>query len=331
MKRFLALLLALVTVFSFVGCNNTEEQPTEPTPTEQQKIDVSVAVLSGPTGMGAAGLMQDAADGKTANNYAFTVASAPDELTGSLLNGEYQIACVPTNLAAVLYNKSNGGFRVAAVNTLGVLYLLANEEVASVADLRGKTIYATNQGSTPEYILRYILAGNNIDPDKDVTIVFDEADTVSAGLASGDITYGMLPEPKITATLAAGVNVKRALNMTEEWKKIDADSDVMQGCIIVNSTFASEHPDAVNAFLDEYKASVQLCADDVDTASALCETHKILPKAAVAKKAYPNCNITYVDGEQMRTSLTAFLQVLYEANPKSVGGKMPGDGFYYAR
>lgn len=342
MKKLLAVLLVLSTLFALVACaggsaptepSAPETEATEPTDaTPAAKVDIDIAVMSGPTGMGAAKLMQDASDGNTANNYNFTVATAPDEVSPSIINGEFEIACIPTNLAANIFNKTSGGIRVAAVNTLGVLYLLTNgEDITSVEDLRGKTVHAVNQGSTPEYILNYVLTESGLVIGEDVTLTFSDADTVSAGLASGDITIGMLPEPKVTATLIANSQVKVALDLTEEWSKLDDTSAVMQGCVVVNSAFAAENPDAVNAFLDEYKASVEYANTNTDEVAALCETHKILPKAAIAKKAYPNCNITYIDGSEMQTKLTAFLTVLYEANAQSVGGALPGEGFYYEK
>ncbi len=337
MKKLIALVLALMMVFALVSCGDTAKDPSENSesvPSETQtKTEMNIAVMSGPTGMGAAKLMDDAAKGEASNDCNFTVASSPDEVTASIINGEFDIACIPTNLAAVLYNKTNGGIKCAAVNTLGVLYILTNgEEITSVADLRGKTVYATNAGSTPEFILDYVLSQNGLDPDKDVDIQFSDADSVSSGLATGEIKIGMLPEPKVTATLAAANgNVKTALDMTSEWEKASEGTTVMQGCIIVNSDFANEHKDALDAFLADYKASCDFALSDVEKASEYCETYGIIPKAAVAKKAYPNCNITYVDGGEMTEKLTAFLQVLYDADAKSVGGKMPDDGFFYKK
>ena len=342
MKKLLALLLALVMVMGLASCakkeqQNSENQPSGSESTENQnqaeKLDINVAVLSGPTGMGAAKLLKDADDKTTANNYNFTVASSPDEVTASIISGEYQIACIPTNLAAVLYRKTSGGIKTAAINTLGVLYILTNGvEVSSVEDLRGKTVYATNQGSAPEYILNYVLTENGLSIGTDVTVEFSDADTVSAGLVSGDIQIAMLPEPKVTATIVSSQGkVSTALNMTEEWEKLGSDTTVTQGCIVVNSQFASEHPGAVNAFLDEYRASVEYTKSDVEAAAALCETYQIIPKAAIAQKAYPNCNITLIEGEEMRTKLKAFLTVLYEADAASVGGSLPDEDFFYER
>ncbi len=340
MKRILALILALVTVLAFASCGRTGDiekdtgsVPSNPTEGTETKAEINAAVMAGPTGMGAVKVMDDASNGKTSYDCKFTVASSPDEVTASIINGEFQIACIPTNLAAVLYNKTNGGIKCAAVNTLGVLYMLTNgEEIASVSDLKGKTVYATNAGSTPEFILDYILTENGLDPDKDVDIQFSDADTVSSGLASGTIKIGMLPEPKVTATSVAGKGaVKTALDMTAEWEKISADTTVMQGCVIVNTEFAKNNKAAVDSFLADYKSSCEYALNDIEGASALCEKYNVIPKAAVAQKAYPRCNITYIDGEEMNGKLTAFLKVLYDADPKSVGGKMPDENFYYQK
>ncbi|MCI8589741.1 MAG: ABC transporter substrate-binding protein [Clostridiales bacterium] len=336
MKKIISLLLLAALVITLAACGGKPEgEDTTPTPSASEptaaKIDIKAAVLSGPTGMGAAKLMDMAANGETANNYQFTVAASPDEITASLVNGEFQIACVPTNLAAVLYQKTAGKIQTAAVNTLGVLYMLTSGvEINEVSDLEGKTIYATNQGSTPEYILNYVLTKNGLTPGENVTVEFADADTVSAGLVSGDIEIAMLPEPKVSAVLINGKEkVRVALDMTKEWEKIDEKSTVMQGCIVVNKEFAAENHAAVDAFLNEYKESVDFIENNLETAAALCETYAILPKAAIAAKAYPNCHIVYQDGAQMKEQLSAFLQVLYEANAASVGGKMPDDGFWY--
>ena len=340
MKRVLALILALVTVLAFASCGRSGEieketggAPSESTESTKSKTEINVAVMAGPTGMGAVKLMDDAANGKASADCKFTVASSPDEVTASIINGEFQIACIPTNLAAVLYNKTSGGIKCPAVNTLGVLYILTNgEEITSVADLKGKTVYATNAGSTPEFILDYVLAKNGLDPEKDVDIQFSDADTVSSQLASGTISIGMLPEPKVTATVVAGKGeVKTALDMTAEWEKVSGDTTVMQGCIIVNTEFAKNNKDTVDGFLADYKASCEYVLNDIESASALCEKYNVIPKAAVAKKAYPGCNITYIDGKEMTEKLTAFLQVLYDADAKSVGGNMPDESFYYQK
>jgi len=321
MKKLFILILVIAAVVSvFSSC------------AEKEKQEINAAVLAGPTGMGAAKLMSDNASGKTENKYNFTVASSPDELTGAIINGTVDIAAVPTNLASILYNKTEGGVKVIAVNTLGVLYMLEiGDSVNSVEDLRGKTIYASGQAAVPEYALRYILNKNGIDPDNDVTISYYGAHAELASLVSaGNVSLAMLPEPNVTAVKNASPDVRIALNLTEEWNKVAGDeSSLMMGCVVVRSEFAEENKNAVETFLKEYKASIEYVTSDNEAASILIEEQGIIPKAAVALKALPNCNIVYIDGNDMKEQLSGFLSVLFEANPASVGGKLPDDAFYY--
>ena len=324
-KRLLALMLMMVMVLSLAACARQSAQP----------VDIKIATLKGPTGMGMAKLMEDASvESAQGDRYEFSLAAAPDEITAQVVNGSVDIAAVPTNLASVLYQKTKGQIQVAALNTLGVLYLLENgETIQSVADLKGKTIGATGQGSTPEYVLDYILTKNGLDPEKDVTIVWKgEHSELAALMSAGEVDIGMLPEPNVTAVLSANSGVRSALNLTEEWNKVAGeDSTLTMGCIVVQKKFAEEHKDALNRFLKAYSESVEYVNTNLDEASQLVEKHGILPKAAVAKKAIPNCNITYIDGAAMKTSLSGFLKVLFDANPASIGGAMPDDAFYYAK
>jgi NitT/TauT family transport system substrate-binding protein len=278
--------------------------------------------------------MSDNTAGSTANKYTFTVATSPDEVTAAIINGSVDIAAVPSNLASVLYTKTKGEVEVMAVNTLGVLYLLENgNTINSVEDLRGKTICASGQASTPEYVLRYILKQNGIDPDTDVTIKYYSAHAELATLmSSGDVVLGMLPEPNVTAVMSANANVHIALNLTDEWNKVSGGaSKLIMGCIIVNRAFAEANKPAVDAFLDEYKGSIDYVNANNAEASQLIADNGIIPKSAVAEKALPNCNIVYIDGDEMKKQLSGFLGVLFEANPASVGGTMPDDAFYYKK
>jgi len=323
MKKYLSVILAVIIAVCAVvmtSCGNSETKLDE----------VRVLTLMGPTGMGMAKLISDSKENKTSQNYNFTIASAPDQISAEVIKGDFEIAAVPVNLASVLYNKTEGKVKVAAVNTLGVLYVLENgNTINSVADLKGKTIYATGQGANPEYTLRYILSKNNIDPDNDVSIVYlSEHAELATQMTSGDVVLGMLPEPNVTSVLLNNKDVRIALNLTEEWRKV-SESELVQGCIIVSEKFATEHPQALKSFLDEYKASVEYVNANVDEASQLIEAAGIVPKAAVAKKALPNCNIVFVTGNEMKASVSAMLNVLFEAAPKSVGGKLPDDAFYY--
>ncbi|MBO4869275.1 MAG: ABC transporter substrate-binding protein [Clostridia bacterium] len=323
MKKIIALLLAAIMLagtVSLVSCTQKEDKPEQ----------IRVLTLMGPTGMGMAKLITDGKEGKNAQEYTFTVATAPDQVSAQVIKGDFEIAAVPVNLAAVLYNKTDGAVKVAGVNTLGVLYMLENgSTVNSVADLKGKTIYATGQGSTPEYALRYILTKNGIDPDKDVTVQYlAEHAELATQMTAGSVTLGMLPEPNVTSVMLNNKDVRIALDLNAEWKKVSG-ADMVMGCIIVSAKFAEEHPQALKKFLEEYKASVEFANGDVDEAAAVIEAAGIVPKAAVAKKALPNCNIVLLTGKDMKTPLQGMLNVLFEAEAKSVGGKLPDDAFYY--
>ena len=293
---------------------------------------MNLYVLSGPTGIGAMNLWAAADAGETQNTYHITMPGANDEVVAAISNGDADIAAVATNLAATLYNKTSGGVTVLAVNTLGVLSLLGNgQEVATIADLAGKTIYAPGQGANPEYILRYVLTGNGLDPDKDVTIQFvGEGSELLTVWQTDPEAIIMAPQPVATSILMQNENAVTLFNMTDEWDKVSGgDSTLMMGCVIVRNEFLQENPGAVALFLQEYAASIEKAQSDVEGTAALCEQYGLIPKAALAKAAIPSCGLTFVTGAEMKSALSGYLQVMFDADPKSVGGAMPGDDFYY--
>ena len=251
-------------------------------------------------------------------------------LTPLLLQGELDILAVPANLGSVLYNKTQGGVKMLAVSTLGVLYIVENgNAVASMADLAGKTIYAPGQGANPEYILRYVLTGNGLDPDKDVTIQFvGEGSELLTVWQSDPDALILAPQPVATSILMQNENAAKLFDMTEEWSKISGNQ-LMMGCVIVRNAFLQENPGAGELFLKEYAASIEKAQTDVEGTAALCEEQGVVAKAAIAKKALPKCNIVYRNGQEMKKDISAYLQVLYDASPAAVGGKLPDDNFYY--
>lgn len=335
----LTLMAAVLSAATLAGCGNSgapassdgSSAQSDTSTTAAAKTDIRVYGIKGPTGVGMVHLMDAQDKGTAANNYQFTVVGSPQEVQAKIINGEADIAAVPTNLAAVLYAKTEGEISMLAVNTLGVLYIMENgEAVQSVADLKGKTIYSTGQGSNPEYVLNYILTRNGLDPAKDVTIKFvEENDELATLVATGEAQVAMVPEPSVTSILAKNSEVRVALNMTEEWDKItDNGSKLMMGCVVVRNEFAEKNPEAVKTFLTEYESSIK-ASEDVDATAALCETYGIIPKAAVAKQAIPRCNLTFVSGDAMMNQINGYFDVLYAANPKSIGGKLPDDAFYF--
>ena len=331
-KSIVNLLLALTLALSLTACGtqaNTEPEQPDDTPAP---AEVNLYVLSGPTGIGAMNLWAAADAGETQNTYHITMPGANDEVVAAISNGDADIAAVATNLAATLYNKTSGGVTVPAVNTLGVLSLLGNgQEIASVADLAGKTIYAPGQGANPEYILRYVLSGNGLDPDKDVTIRFvGEGSELLTVWQTDPEAVIMAPQPVATSILMQNENAATLFDMTDEWDKVSGgDSTLMMGCVIVRNEFLQENPGAVELFLQEYAASIEKAQSDVEGTAALCEQYGLIPKAALAQKAIPSCGLTFVTGAEMKSALSGYLQVMFDADPKSVGGAMPGDDFYY--
>lgn len=331
-NKLLLLLLTLVLALALVACapaqNGEEQQGQQEEQQDQQgeqAVPIDIGIIMGPTGMGMAKLMEDAPAG-----YQFELASAPDDVATSFAAGEYDIAAVPVNLAAALYQRTEGNAVVIALNTLGVLYILEDgDTVQSLEDLAGKTLYATGQGSTPEYILNYVLEQNGL-ADK-VTVEYKtENSELATLLAAGEVDLAMLPEPNVTATMLQREDLRVALDLTAEWDKV-SDAQLVQGCLIASREFVEENPEALDAFLSQYAASVSYVNENPEEAGQLIEKHGIMASAAAATKAIPNCNLVTILGADMKASMSAMLKVLYNANPKSVGGGLPGDAFYYEK
>lgn len=322
MKKLLAFLVLVAMTIALFACADTEAE----------KETIRIAGLKGPTSIGLVKVMKDNADGKAANKYEFTIAGSADEITPKLNKGELDMAAIPANLASVLYNNTNGAIKVLAINTLGVLYIVEKgDTVKSVADLKGKTIYATGKGSTPEYTLRYILSKNGVDPDNDVTIEWQSEPTaVVPLLKANDNAIAMLPQPYVTVAQSNVEGLNIALNLTDEWGKIEGSGALVTGVLAARTEFVEKHPDAVKKMLNEYAASSEYVNANIDDAAALVEEFDIF-KAAIAKKAIPYCNIKVITGDEMRTSLSSYLAVLFEQNAKAVGGKRPDDAFYYVK
>ena len=296
-------------------------------PVSAQAEAARVGALTGPTAMGMVKLLEDGKD-----KYEPTILGAADELVPLILQGQVDIASVPANLAATLYNKTEGGITVLAVNVLGVLYISEynTQELNTLEDLKGKTIYATGKGSTPEYFLRYVLSQNGIDPEQDVTIEWkSEPSEVVALLNAEQKGIAMLPQPYVTAAAAQlGEGFRVALSISDEWAKLDNGTLCTTAVVMARTAFVQEHPEAVEAFLEELAASVDWVNENVADAAQLCADYGII-KAPVAQKAIPQCNLVCLTGEGMKQALAGCREVIFGQNPKAVGGTLPGDDFYY--
>ena len=354
MKKLLSLfcVLALCTAL-FAGCASSNQDggsgdisdsgagtsqagTVDDVPTADP-VNVRIAALKGPTAMGMVQFMDQVDSGVlTDNNYTFSIAAAIDEVTPMLAKGELDIAAIPANVSSVLYNNNSAGFQVLAINTLGVLYIVeSGNTVQSVEDLRGKTIYASGKGATPEYALNYILSANGIDPTADVTIEWksEHAECLSALMAQEN-AIALLPQPFVTTAQTKSDQIRVALDLTQEWDALqegnETPSALITGVVVARREFVEQNPDAVSAFLDHYKTSVEYVNSNTDGAAQMVGQYGIVT-AEVAKKALPACNITFIEGKEMQEKLSGYLAVLFEQNPRSIGGALPGDDFYFSR
>ena len=319
-KMLILAVMAVLLLGALAGCGQREEPAA-----------VRVGGLKGPTSMGLVFLREQAQSGQAAQEYEFTMAVAADELLPLMIKGELDIALIPANVASVLYNKTDGGVSVIDINTLGVLYLVSGDNtIDSMESLRGRTVYLTGKGTTPDYVLQYLLRANGIDPSECTLEYRSEATEVAALLAEQPQAAGLLPQPFVTVACAQNEELDVVLDMNQQWNLAQGEgSSMVTGVTVVRNAFLQEHPGAVQSFLEEHAASVRAIQEDPDKGAQLVVAAEIITKEPIARKAIPQCNITYIDGEEMRQALSGYLQVLFEQDPASVGGKVPGEDFYY--
>ena len=345
MKKILSVLIAaalMIVALAACGGNGNNAASSDAgsevsSAASAEKATVNIATLAGPTGMGMAYMLKGSDDGTTRNTYKYDICSSPDEITSKIVSGEYDIAALPTNAAATLYNKTGGKVKMLALNTLGVLYLLEKgDTVKDVADLKGKTIYVSGQGSTPEYVLNYILESNGLKVGTDVTLDFTYSthNDLVAFAATGAADLVLLPEPTVTALMTKNADMRVAFDLNDLWADCVKDSDnadsvISMGCAVVNTAFAESNPQAVKDFLDDYSESAGKVNDDYTAASEVIAELGIVQAPAVALKALDRCNIVCITGNDMKKTVNNFFEVLYNANASSVGGSMPDDQIYY--
>ena len=360
--RFPALLLALSLLLTLGACKPSAEEPSgapsgtaseppapsaEPTPEpsadpsgapSRDPFDglIRMGFLNGPTGVGAAKLLNHIDHNDvylSYDNYRYNIYNDNSELVADLVNGEIDIATVASNLAVNLYNKTDGGVKIIAVGTLGVLHILeggGKTEINSLADLAGKTVYAAGQGANPEYVLRYLLQENGLEIGKDVEVVFADASEISAKLLSGEIECAMLPVPAATAAIIKGEgSVRQAIDLTEAWDSLKNGSQLIMTAVVARTEFVQTYPDLVDAFLADYEASIDFVNNNQDAAAEMIARLGITPSAAIAKQAIPQCHLAFLSGSDMVAAISDYYSVLWSVDPASVGGSLPDDGIYW--
>lgn len=349
MKKISSVLTALFLVVFLAGCSygnsartesstketdiSKESTASEPSESNSDSVEAEHAIrigsLKGPTSIGLVSLMNS---NSSANSYDFTVLTAADELIASMASGKFDIALVPANTASILYQKTNKGISVLDINTLGVLYFVSSDKsIKTIEDLKGKTVYLTGKGTTPDYVFHYLLKSNNLS-DSDVTLEYkSEATEVAALLKEKSDAVGLLPQPFVTVACAQNDALQVVIDLTKEWERIQGESGslLVTGVTVVRNDFLKEHPDEVRVFMTDHRVSTEFTQSNPDETADLIVQAGIIEKKPIAKKALPYCNITYIDGMEMKTALSGYLNVLFKQEPKSVGGSVPDDAFYY--
>ena len=347
MKRIASILILICLCMSLCACAGTASEPaaqpettgevqaapeatpeSEPEPTVDSDLPVNIMALNGTTGFGMAKLISDTQNGEAALNYTISVESDASAVTAALISGDCDIAALPTNAAATVYNKTEGGVQMLAINTLGVLYLVVNSETATVKsleDLSGMTVYAPAQN--PTFLFKAILSAAGLE---DVTVdnTYAQPADLRTALAAGEVDIAVLPEPMVTIARSANESLVTALDLTAEWDKVQPKGSLVQGCVVARTDFAAEHPTEIAAFLEEYEASIAHLNEDAASAGALIEETGVFTNGAVAAKAIPNCNVCFITGAEMQAALSEFLTIMHGVAPASVGGSIPGDDFY---
>ena len=350
MKKLTSMLLALALALSLAACGGAASGTTASSAASGEAVSeaasseeakelsttdaLRIAGLKGPTTMGLVNLLSMEEDGTASMDYDLQLYGAADEIVPLLMKDELDMAAIPANLAATLYQKTEGGIQAVAVNTLGVLYVVekGGDTVQSMADLKGRTILSTGKGTTPEYVLRYLLTKNGLDPDKDVKIeYYSEASEVTAQMAASKRdAIAVLPQPYVTAAQLKDSSLRVVLDLTKEWNKV-CDTQLITGVTVVRTEYAKENPDIVANFLRDYEKSIKAAQTDIAGTAALCEETGVVAKKAIAQKALPQCNIVYRVGDEMKADVNAYLKVLYDASHAAVGGKLPDANFYYTK
>jgi len=354
MKKILLIALIFIFAMSLMACNQESGEKTEETvePGEaveestetlaeeetekaivEEQIKVRVAGLNGPTSIGMIKLFEDYTNPKKNVEITYTNASAPDQLVGKLIQGELDFAAVPTNLAAIIYNKTDGAYQLTNVNTLNVIYILTNGvEIDSIKDLKGKTVHISGKGATPDYMMKYLLNANGLVVDEDVILDFslDHASLAQA-LSAGDVEIAVLPQPFVTTVKMNNPDVNVAVDLLDEWEAVAGDALFAMGGLVVRTEFAKEHPEIVKAFLDMYDEGVAYVNKNPKAASLLVEKYGVLPKAKIAELAIPLSNIVYMDAYEYKDAINEYYQILFDFNKASIGGELPDDEFYYRK
>lgn len=296
---------------------------------ENGDLKIRVAALKGPTTIGMVKLLDKYRHMGLDMDDKFHMYNTADEIVAGLSKKEIDVAAIPANLAASLYNKTEGEIKVAAINTLGVLYIVENgNSIQNPKDLSGKTIYSVGKGTTPEGVLKVFTEGYGIE---DLNIEYkSEASEIGGILNSKRGTIAMLPEPFVTAIQKKNENIRTVFNMNTEWTELNDGDLLVTGVLVVREEFLEENEEMFKEFLSAYEKSIKYTMTNVEETAKLVEEIGIVAEG-IGEEAIPKINIVYIDGKDMEKYLNNYLLTLYEFNEKLVGGKLPDEDFYYKK
>ena len=328
-KKISVIFLLCLLIMCISACSNSKKTGDNKDDNKKTgNVEVRVGSLKGPTSIGLVNLMKDSEEGKTEGKYSFKISGQADEITSMLVSGELDVALIPANAASILYNKTNN-IEVLDINTLGVLYCVTGDEsISSINDLEGKNVISMGQGTTPEFVFRYLLKESGV-KKCDITFV-SEANEAAALLMEDPKRIAILPQPFTTVAIKKNDKIKEVFSLTDEWKRLSGNDSFVTGVTVVRKDFLQDNKDAVLLFMEEQKKSTESLSDVKKSADLVVEKG-IIENAAIAEEAIPKCNITYIDGDEMKKNLSEYLKVLYDNSPEAVGGKLPEEDFYFAK
>lgn len=329
MKKTNKILIIILLISLITSCSQTNQNQPAPKPSasETKKQNVVIAGLKGPTSIGMIKLIDEKALNDNKYNVEYVAESAPDALMAKIIGGEIQISSLPINLASTIYNKTNGEIQIAAVNTIGNLYIIGNSDIISLDDLKGKTLAISSKGATHDYAMNYILANKKL--SEEVTIkYFPDHASLAQSVIGEDSKVALLPQPFVTQALVNNNKVKILLDLNKEWKSV-TDIELYTGCIVVNKKFAQNNKEFVKNFFSQYKISVDWVNNNPKDAALLVEKNGIMLNATIIEKAIPYSGITFKKAFEDKDNLNKFYKILFDSNPASIGGKLPDEGFYY--
>lgn len=320
-KRISAAFLALLMLFSLASCaDNGGETKPEETTSYVRENKTKLAVFNGVTSLGVAKLVKD-------RGYAYESSLYTDlsEVENLIKNGGADMAAVPVESAARLFNETKGAVKIIAVNNLGVLHLVTGDEsIKTLADLKDKTVYATGKGTAYEHIMNFIFEKNAISPK--VEYVATEAELVTLAI-EGKADICIIPEPYATKVVFENTKMKRVIDLSDEWNKF-SEAPLVQGVIVARTEYIEQNPEYIEQFLFQNEISVNFLNENIDAGADMLYNGQYFSTFDLARECVPACNLYFMKGEEMK----AAVKVVYDVLPAELtGGTVSADGICFVQ